>query len=108
MARLPVGLFGAGDEVGISDLFAAEVSFFEVALNPFRRGIGAPGVNQVFADLPHPQMKECVLREAALLAPRLYLKPEAVAGIQQRLNLLPDCGEVATVKFDAVCWRVPR
>lgn len=39
------GFFFAGDEVGVGDLFAAEVGLFEVALNPLRGSVGAPGLN---------------------------------------------------------------
>lgn len=58
VARLPGSFFGAGDEIGVGDFLAAEVSLFEVALDPLRGGVSAAGFNQVFADFSHPQMKK--------------------------------------------------
>jgi hypothetical protein len=48
---------------------------------------------------------ESVLRQAALLSPRLNLKSEALPGIKQWLNLLADGREVTAMEFDAVYWQ---
>ncbi|KHG56328.1 hypothetical protein T636_A2938 [Enterobacter hormaechei subsp. xiangfangensis] len=45
------------------------------------------------------------MRQATLLSPWLNLKAEALTGIQQWLNLLPDGREVAAMEFDAVYWK---
>ncbi|MEM5588748.1 hypothetical protein AAHB58_09985 [Enterobacter hormaechei] len=50
-------------------------------------------------------MAERVLRQAALLAPWLNLKAEALPGIQQWLNLLADGREVTAMEFDTVYWQ---
>lgn len=73
MPRLPVSGFLSGNKVGIGDLCTAEIGFFEVALHPFRRCVGATGFDEVFADFCVPHVAEAVLRNAALLTPWLYL-----------------------------------
>ena len=58
MPGFPVCRFLPGDEVGLRHLFAAEIGFFEVALNPVWSGVCAAGVNQVFADFSQPHVKK--------------------------------------------------
>ncbi len=102
VAELAFYRFLPGSEVGVFNVFVPEKGFFEVALYPFLGGVSAAGSDQVCADLLVPNVAKAILRKAAFLTPRLELKPEALPGIQQWLNLLADGREVTAMELDAV------
>ena len=106
MPRLPVSGFLAGNEVGVGDLCTAEIGFLEISFNPFRCRVSTPGFDEILADFGVPHVAEAVLRNAALLAPWLYLEAIALAIVEKRLELLTDSSKIAAVEFDAVLRKV--
>lgn len=106
MPRLPVSGFLAGNEVGVGDLCTAEIGFLEIAFNPFRRRVSSPRFDEILADFGVPHVTEAILRNAALLAPGLYLEAVALTIVKERLELLTNGDKIATVEFDAVLREV--
>ena len=106
MPRLPVSGFLSGNEVGVGDLCTAEVGFLEIAFNPFRCRVSTPGFDEILADFGVPHVAEAVLRNAALLAPWLYLEAIALTIVKERLELLTNGGKITAVEFDAALRKV--
>lgn len=97
VAELALYRFLSGSEVGVFNVFVPEKGLFEVALYPFLGGVGAARSDQVCAYLLVPNMAKAILRKAAFLAPRLELKPEALPVVQERVKVLGDSIQIATM-----------
>lgn len=64
----------AGHDIYTVFAFVAEIGVLHRVFDPLRRSEGLAAGDEIFADLRVPHVAERVLRQAALLAPRLNLQ----------------------------------